>query len=426
MPSLGADMQAGTLVAWRKAPGERVRRGEIIAEVETEKGLIEVECFSEGVVERQLVEPGTKVPVGTPLAMIADGAPGSPQVESAPLQLEPSPPAVQAIAARVTPAARRMLRELDVAPEQVHGTGSHGAITRADVLAARIPVTHVVVTATQQQAPGTHRLRVSPRARRLARMRGVPLEGIPPSGPQGSIVARDVEKATSSPIGKAPDGQARMRATIAAAMARSKREIPHYYLSHTVDLGRVVPWLERENERRPMAERLLLAVLFVRAVALAVREVPELNAHYHGDVAAPLPDVNVGVAVSLRGGGLLAPAIMHADHLSLDELGRAFKDVVNRARAGRLTSSEMGSGTITITSLGERGVETVFPVIIPPQVAMVGFGAVRQRPMVVESAVVARPTVTVSLAADHRVSDGHRGGLFLSTVATLLEEPPSP
>jgi pyruvate dehydrogenase E2 component (dihydrolipoamide acetyltransferase) len=164
-------------------------------------------------------------------------------------------------------------------------------------------------------------------------------------------------------------------------------------------------------------------VLLLKAVALALREVPELNAVWDGDRAVPSEAIHVGVAISLRQGGLVAPALHHADRQSLGELMSRFRDLVNRARAGGLRSSELSDPTITVTSLGEQGVETVFPIIYPPQVAIVGFGKVVQRPWVVDDQVVARPVVTATLSADHRVTDGHRGGLFLAAVDRLLQEP---
>jgi len=206
-------------------------------------------------------------------------------------------------------------------------------------------------------------------------------------------------------------------------MARSKREIPHYYLAHTIDLHGALAWLGEENARRPVPERLLAGVLLIKAVALALREVPELNGTWRGDHVEPGAGIHVGVAVSLRGGGLVAPALHDADRQPLGDLMRAFRDLVQRARSGGLRSSELSDPTITVTSLGEQGVESVFPIVYPPQVAIVGFGRIAERPWVVEGAVVPRPLVTATLAADHRVSDGHRGGLFLAAVERLLQAP---
>jgi pyruvate dehydrogenase E2 component (dihydrolipoamide acetyltransferase) len=214
-----------------------------------------------------------------------------------------------------------------------------------------------------------------------------------------------------------------MRQTIAAAMTRSKREIPHHYLSTTIDLNRAMSWLAEENLKRPVEERLVYGVLLIKAVALALREIPELNAVWEKDQVMIKDAIHVGVAISLRQGGLIAPALRDADKLSLDVLMKNFRDLVKRTRSGGLRSSELSDPTITITSLGEQGVETVFGIIYPPQVALVGFGKVVKRPWVVDEKIVARPTVTATLSADHRVSDGHRGGLFLAAVDRLLQEP---
>ena len=214
-----------------------------------------------------------------------------------------------------------------------------------------------------------------------------------------------------------------MRQTIAAAMARSKREIPHYYLSTTIDMGRAMTWLKEANLKRPVTDRLLYGVLLIKAVALALRQVPELNALWKENAAIQSPDIHVGVAISIRQGGLVAPAIHNTDKRSLGELMSSFQDVVKRARAGTLRSSELSDPTITVTSMGEQGVETVFGVIYPPQVALVGFGKVVDRPWVIEGQVVSRPVLTASLSADHRVTDGHRGGVFLSAIDRLLQEP---
>jgi pyruvate dehydrogenase E2 component (dihydrolipoamide acetyltransferase) len=214
-----------------------------------------------------------------------------------------------------------------------------------------------------------------------------------------------------------------MRQAIGAAMARSKREIPHYYLSTTVDMGHAIEWLANRNRERPPVERLLPAALQLKAVASALREFPDFNAWWVDGRPVPQSGIHVGVVVSLRAGGLVIPAIHDADRLSLDHLMRALDDVVRRARAGSLRSSELAEGTISVTSLGDRGVDTVWGVIYPPQVAIVGFGRIAQRPWVVGGQLAPRPVVTASLSADHRVSDGHRGGLFLARVEQLLQEP---
>jgi pyruvate dehydrogenase E2 component (dihydrolipoamide acetyltransferase) len=214
-----------------------------------------------------------------------------------------------------------------------------------------------------------------------------------------------------------------MRQAIAAAMSRSNREIPHYYLATTIDLQAALEWLAKENERRSVTERLLYGVLLLKATALALREVPELNAFWLDNRPVPQPSIHLGVAISLRGGGLIAPALHDTDSKSLQELMHELRDLVARVRTGGLRSSELADATITVTSLGEQGVETVYGVIYPPQVALVGFGKVVERPWCIHEQIVKRPVVTATLAGDHRSTDGHRGSVFLAAVERLLQEP---
>ena len=397
MPILGSDMTEGKLVEWKKKSGDRVTRGEIIAEVDTDKATIEIEAFQTGIIERLIANPGDTVPVGAVMAIIReDGTPSAlgeaqPRADVQPEQATKAPlaaapvtpfarPVSEYIRLRISPSARQLAVELAVDPATVQGTGPDGVITRQDIEAA---------------------------AERRRTDRETRAEAIAPALPD--MAARE--------------RQARMRQTIAAAMARSKREIPHYYLSTTIDMDPAMTWLTEHNLKRPVTDRLLYGVLLIKAVALALREVPELNGFWKENAAIQSPDVHVGVAVSLRQGGLVAPAIHQTDKHTLGELMKRFQEVVKRARAGTLRSSELSDPTITVTSLGEQGVQTVFGVIYPPQVALVGFGKIVSRPWVVEERLVARPTITASLSADHRVTDGHRGGLFLSAVDRLLRKP---
>jgi pyruvate dehydrogenase E2 component (dihydrolipoamide acetyltransferase) len=214
-----------------------------------------------------------------------------------------------------------------------------------------------------------------------------------------------------------------MRRAIAAAMARSKREIPHYYLGTHIDVSRALAWLQAENLKRPVTERLLYSVLLLKVVALAVHEIPEMNGFWVDGAFKPSEAVHIGVAISLRQGGLIAPAIHDLDKKSLDEIMVNLRDLVKRVRAGVLRSSEIADATITVTSLGEQGVEAVFGIIYPPQVALVGFGKVTEQPWAANGMVGAKPVIMATVAADHRASDGHRGGLFLAAIDRLLQEP---
>lgn len=385
MPSLGADMEYGVLVDWRVKPGDLVKRGDIVALVETEKGVIEVESFESGVVDSLLVQNGQKVPVGTTLAIIrSDG---------------------QAVEDRPTPAPK-VVEEKKAAPSRAP---------------APIP-----------SPPEAHRARVSPLARKRAEELGIDLTNVAGTGEGGSITSADIERAAAqakpsvtpvSPVTPKGLDLDAMRRVIAAAMARSKREIPHYYLSTTVDMSRALSWLSTENAHRPVTKRFLYSVLLLRAVALAIREVSEMNGFWIDGGFKPGDGIHVGVAISLRQGGLVNPAIHDVDKKGLDELMTAMLDLVNRARTGRLRSSELSDGTITVTNLGEQGVETVFGVIYPPQVALVGFGKISERPVAANGMIGVRPVVDTTLAADHRVSDGHRGGRFLIAIDRLLQEP---
>lgn len=374
MPALGADMSAGTLIAWCKQPGDAVARGDIIAEVHTDKADIEVEVFVSGVIEKLLVEPGQQVPVGTPLALIREDG-KAPAAAPGP---EPSAPPAGPARLLVSPSAKSLAEELGVDLAAVHGTGPGGRIQRRDV---------------EQAAAAPEPARAAAPAP-------------PPPAPA-----------------EAGDRQAAMRRAIATAMARSKREAPHFYLSETIDLSRATGWLAEENLRRPVPDRLLPGVLLLKAAALALHEVPELNATWQGDEVVRSDAVHLGIAIFLRGGGLVAPALHHADELSLDELMHGFRDLVSRARAGSLRSSELSDPTITVTSLGERGAETVLPIIFPPQVAIVGFGRLVERPWISGGQLLPCPVVAATLAADHRVTDGHRASAFLTALDRLLQEP---
>ena len=383
MPALGADMEAGTLVEWQVKPGQRVERGQVVAVVETQKGAIEVEIWDDGVVDHLLVEPGTQVPVGEVLAL---------------LHGEGEAPAARPVAAAAAPVA--------AVPEK----------PRAVAAPAPAP------------APVGAGLKVSPAARRRAQELGVDLAKVTPTGPHGVINIEDVERSaaavTAAPSKPGPaDRLAAMRQAIAAAMARSKREIPHYYLGTSIDVSRAMSWLAQENEQRPVTERVLFAALLLRAVALSLREVPELNGFWVNGAFKASQPVHLGVGIALRGGGLVAPAIRDAERKGAKEMMKALSDLITRARAGGLRSSELSDATVTVTNLGDQGVETVYGVIYPPQVALVGFGKVVQRPWVDNGAIVARSVVNATLCADHRASVGHRGALFLAALDRLLQEP---
>jgi pyruvate dehydrogenase E2 component (dihydrolipoamide acetyltransferase) len=214
-----------------------------------------------------------------------------------------------------------------------------------------------------------------------------------------------------------------MRQAIARLMSRSSREIPHYYLATTVDLAAALGWMRERNRDLDIGHRLVPAALLLKAVALAARRHPALNGHWLDDAFRPADSVHLGVAVSLRGGGLVAPALRDAQDLPLVDLMARLKDLVARARAGTLRGSELSDPTITVTNLGDQGVESVHGVIYPPQVALVGAGRVTDQPRAVGGLLGVRPCLTLTLAADHRATDGYTGGRFLTEVDRLLQTP---
>ncbi|MDP1613374.1 MAG: dihydrolipoamide acetyltransferase family protein [Sulfuritalea sp.] len=386
LPSLGADMDEGTLLEWKVGVGDTVKKGQVVAIVDTSKAAVDVESWQEGTVHQLIAEVGQKMPVGTVMALLLEAG--------------------------------------EVAPAGVGAGDTAKPAPKAAAIAAAAPAVAPVAAPAAQG-----RRMVSPAARKHAEEKGIDLEAIAGTGPHGAITLEDVERAAAAPPAAMPeapkpvDRGAEMRKTIAAAMSRSKREIPHYYVAEDIPLAKAMAWLQAANATRPMAERLLPAVLLLKAVALALQRYPELNGYWREDKFEPVPAIHLGVAISLRQGGLIAPALRDAAGKPLTQLMQELTDLVKRTRAGSLRSSEMGQATVTVTNLGDQGSQTVFGVITPPQVALVGFGRVAERPWAENGGLKVLPLVTASLAADHRVSDGHRGALFLRELNELLQRP---
>lgn len=476
MPALGADMDEGTVLEWLVKPGDEVRKGDVIAVIDTDKSAIDVESFVTGTVEKIVTGVGQTVPVGTILATIAESA-AQPTVLT-PEQTAPVQPPVQARPERrrkraaaepghpvvtISPLIRKRAHELGVDLDKLRGSGRGGAVTRADVERAAAeqptvapkppttakPPTLVAPPATAEPpARAERRVRATPRARRVAAELGVDLAGLTGTGSAGAVTEADVRRAVPAreavpaPEASPPSAEARgggqppavaarsgaeralsMRQAIGRLMARSNREIPHYYVNNTVDMTRSLDWLHERNRELEVSERLVPAALLLKAAALAARTVPGVNGYWLDDQFSPADAVHLGVVISLRGGGLLTPAIHDAADLPLDELMSRMRDLVIRARSGRLRGSELTDATITVTNLGDQGVESVFGVIYPPQVALVGFGKITERPTAIGGLIGVRPVVVTTLAGDHRASDGYTGARYLAAVADLLQRP---
>lgn len=374
MPSLGADMDEGTLVEWLKKPGDQLKRGDIIAVVETQKGAIEIEVFHDGVLETTHVKTGTRVPVGELLATI--------RTAEEPESTQPAPP-----------------------PEVV-------------------PQEPVYAPPTQVVAPITPRLKITPAASYRAKELGIDIQSVSP-GQDGIIGLKEFEIPLTPAKTKAGRGinLDEMRKAIAAAMARSKREIPHYYVSSIIDMTAMMEWLAIENARRAVPDRLLSAVPIIKACALGLQKVPELNGHFLDDRPARIAEVKMGIGIALRGGGLIAPALALPDRLSLTEIMQRLSDLVARVRGGRLRSSELTEATVTLSNLGDNSADMVLPVIYPPQVAIIGVGQIGSRPWVVNGTLASRKTATFAVAGDHRANDGRSAARFLRLLGEILQKP---
>ena len=426
MPSLGADMESGTVTEWRVSPGDAVHRGQIVAVVETDKADIDVEVFEDGVITEILVPAGREVAVGTPLAIVGaqDAAFAPPR--PAPIAPPVTPPAPAPISPVARPAppppriasplVRHLAESLAVDVGSITPTGPERTVRRRDVEQA---------AARARTAPTGGRVAASPYARRRAGELGIDLAQVAVGG--RPIRAADLGDNMRKPIeGDAAPPQTRtdrQQRAVARLMERSKREIPHYYLNHQIDCSPLLAWLAETNLSRPVAQRVLPAAALLRAVVIAAGEHPEFNGHYTDGGHRPSRDIDLGVAIALREGGLLAPTIAAADALTLEGLMAAMRDLVTRVRRGELRSSDLEPATLTVTNLGDQGVEALFGVIVPPQVAIVGFGRILERPWAVDGLLGVKPVVTVALSADHRVSDGHRGSRFLKAIERALNEP---
>lgn len=375
MPSLGADMEAGTLVEWLVKPGDMVKRGDIIAVVDTQKGLIDIEVFDEGIIRELVIKENEKVPVGTVMALIASDK--EPVIKK------------EETKSSSTIEGKKEIEKVEV-PEIPHG------------------------------------IKASPLAKRIAAEKGVDLNTLKGTGEGGAITKEDVEKSIIEKM--APAAEKKIAATenirmaVAAAMSKSNREIPHYYLETKVDMSKALTWLTETNKQRTVKQRLLPVVLLLKAVAKALTEVPDLNGYWENGLQQK-QEINIGFVVSLRSGGVMIPAIHNADKKTVDELMASLNDIIPRARAIKLRSSELSESTITVTNLGEGNVETVYGVIYPPQVAIVGLGSITEQPWAEMGMLDVRPVLTITLSADHRATDGATGSRFLIAVKNHLQKP---
>jgi pyruvate dehydrogenase E2 component (dihydrolipoamide acetyltransferase) len=441
MPSLGADMEAGRITEWLVQPGDHVERGQIVVIVETDKSDIEVEVFEPGVFTELLVHEGQLVPVGTPIARIEPARGGAPKPskrrpvgadrvapDHAPVPPEPAstpPQPVQPAPGHVTsPLIRHLAEQLHVDAEHVHGSGPGGRVMRCDVERA--------VTANNrppdiERIAPSRRPRISPRARRLLHEHGLDAGTFAGRsvvvGDDVLALAARVAAQKSASVDPSTERAARaetMRRHIADLMTRSWREIPHYHVSKRIDLASTIDRLQIANAALPLAERVVPGAVLLCAAARAAAAVPACNGWWRNDRFEQASDVTLGVVLSLRTGGIIVPAIEHADTLSSVEMMARLTELVQRTRQGRLRASDFADASITVTSLGDRGADSVGPIIHPPQVVIVGFGALHDEVWPIDGRPVVRATVQASVAGDHRAIDGLTGSRYLAQLDTAL------
>ncbi len=388
MPSLGADMESAVLMEWLVKEGDHVEKGQVIAEVETSKGVIEIEVFEEGIVEKILVEEETECAVGTPLAMIRSE-------DNIPQET------------------------VSTAPESTEESSEPKTTVEPIELEAE-PAPSIQPTATEpEEAVSEERVKASPAARKKARELGIDLTELASEAGQ-TIQLSEVEAAATVHKTPASDG---MRQAIARAMSRSNAEIPHYYLSASINMTPALEWLTALNAKRSIQERILPAALLIRAVVKALEEVPQLNGFWQEESHQVSKAINPGIAIALRKGGLITPALLNAQKMGLEGTMQALSDLITRTRSGKLRGSEMTQQTISITNLGDLGVERVYGVIYPPQVAIVGLGRITDTPWAEGDSLSVRKVMQATLAGDHRATDGRTGALFLEKLNDFLQQP---
>jgi pyruvate dehydrogenase E2 component (dihydrolipoamide acetyltransferase) len=451
---MGYDMREGTVVRWRKQEGEPISRGEIIAEIETDKATVEMEAFSSGVLGRIVAEEGRTVPVGELIAIITEPGEAVPAVEdmtggraatTTPSQAAQPPPAPQQTSpaaapspavsgeVRASPIARRLAVEKGIDLAQVAGTGPGGRITESDVLAYEESLKTAPAAASDGRGdltaapPGD--VRASPIARRLGREKGIDLAQVTGTGPGGRITESDVLayeeriEAAATP----PDGRVeltRMRRAIARVTTQSKREAPHFYVTSEIDMTEAMALRRQLNEALQDGTRVSVNDMIVKAVARVLEKYPNFNASFQEDYLRLNPDLNIGIAIALEE-GLIVPAIPGCQNKSLAEIARASSDLRERAGGGTLRAEEYTGATFSVSNLGMFDVDSFAAIIFPPNAAVLAVGSVKEQPVVRDGQIAIAQIMKATISVDHRVADGAEGAQFLMEVKQYLERPVS-
>ena len=450
MPQMGYDMQEGTVLRWLKGEGDTVANGEPIAEIETDKAVVEFESYAEGVLHRIIVPAGTTVPVGEPIALVgaqdeifdaiddtaSDEGPTVPadvdSGEPAPSAAIPMPPAssdiateelhvaepepeveetpLTAVPLRASPIARRIADERGIDITKVQGTGPGGRVVKDDVLAY------------QEPEPVEPEIMEEPEPEQVE---AVEAEATVEAESEPEPVVIEEQPAEVAQEEAADDAMqlSRMRQQIARVTVRSKQEKPHFYVTSEVDMTEAMS-LRQQINRSLEGEGVRVTVndLIIKACADALRKHPKFNAFLDGDVIRSNENVNIGIAMAVED-GLLMPAIMGCEQMTLKSLALASKDLADRAQNGTLRPDEYTGGTFGVSNLGMFDVSTFVAIIQPPQTAILAVGTVAKRPVVRDDEIVIRQTMNATISADHRVVDGAEGAQFLMEVKNALESP---
>ena len=406
MPSMGADMTEGTIAKWLKAEGDQISRGDKLAEIETDKTVVEMEAYADGVLRRITVEEGSLVQVGTVIAYIGDPEDEIPEAASDPV-----------------------VAESDTQPSE-----QSPAPAPADSVLAKNDIATEPITAVSSVAGG--RVKASPIARKIAAEKGIDITTVPGTGPGSRITKADVENftpsaqfASSGVSGSvAIDGSdtplSSMRQAIARVTVRSKTESPHYYVTHEVNMGAAMAFRSQLNEALDDSSRVSVNDMVLKAVATSLLKYPKWNSSFDGDKLVGHSEINLGVAIALDE-GLIVPAVMGIQNMSLVEISQAVRDLGRRARGegGTLTQDELTKGTFGTSNLGMFGTDTFAAIIVPPNAGIIAVGAVKEKPIVSNGNVVVGQTMNATISADHRVGDGAEAAIFLSEFQKTLENP---
>ncbi len=406
MPSMGADMTEGTIAKWLKAEGDQISRGDKLAEIETDKTVVEMEAYADGVLRRITVEEGSLVQVGTVIAYIGDPEDEIPEAVSDPV-----------------------VAESDTQPSEQSDAPAPVDSVLAKNDAATEPITAVSSVAGS-------RVKASPIARKIAAEKGIDITTVPGTGPGSRITKADVENFTpsaqfaSSGVSRsvAIDGSdtplSSMRQAIARVTVRSKTESPHYYVTHEVNMGAAMNFRSQLNEALDDGSRVSVNDMVLKAVATSLVKYPKWNSSFDGDKLVGHSEINLGVAIALDE-GLIVPAVMGIQNMSLVEISQAVRDLGSRARGegGTLTQDELTKGTFGTSNLGMFGTDTFAAIIVPPNAGIIAVGAVKEKPIVDNGNVVVGQTMNATISADHRVGDGAEAAIFLSEFQKTLENP---